>query len=170
MKIVNRKISELIPAEYNPRILTAKDEEDIRKSLEIFGFVDPAIINTFDGRENVIIGGHQRVKIWGKMGNKTAPCIELCISKPLEKELNVRLNKNLASWDFKFLESEFSQADLIDWGFEASDFPEIKDMTDVQAHKRAEPETQEALFTEMDALWETKGLSEVTKQFSIKRK
>jgi hypothetical protein len=46
MKIIERKISELKPAEYNPRQLTDKQYKDIKESLERFGFVDPVIVNT----------------------------------------------------------------------------------------------------------------------------
>ena len=136
MKIVVKKIKDLKPAEYNPRLLTSKAEEDIRKSLEIFGFVDPVIINTFEGRENVIIGGHQRVKVWGKMGNTTVPCVELSLNPTLEKELNIRLNANTGSFDWQMLEAEFSKEDLLEWGFEANDFPIEKEKTDVTAHER----------------------------------
>lgn len=49
--------------------MTEKQKQDIRNSLTEFGLVDPIIVNTFKGRENVIVGGHQRVKVWQEMGN-----------------------------------------------------------------------------------------------------
>ena len=45
MKIEKIKISELNPAEYNPRRMTNKQYEDLKNSLEKFGLVDPIIIN-----------------------------------------------------------------------------------------------------------------------------
>jgi len=45
MKIVNRKISELIPAEYNPRSLSKKQFKDIEASLKEFGMAEPIIVN-----------------------------------------------------------------------------------------------------------------------------
>ena len=47
MKIVKKKLSDLKPAEYNPRRMTEKQKQDIRNSLTEFGLVDPIIVNTF---------------------------------------------------------------------------------------------------------------------------
>jgi ParB-like chromosome segregation protein Spo0J len=46
MKIVMKRIYDLKPAEYNPRILTKKQKSDLEKSIKRFGVVDPAIVNT----------------------------------------------------------------------------------------------------------------------------
>jgi ParB-like chromosome segregation protein Spo0J len=117
MKIVDRKIAELIPAEYNPRQLTDKQFNDIKKSLSKFGFVDPVIVNVNPDRKNIIIGGHQRTKVWESMGNKTIPVFEVDLTIDLEKELNVRLNKNTGDWDFDVLANWFDNDELKDWGF-----------------------------------------------------
>ena len=45
MKIVKRKITELIAAEYNPRKINKVQEQDLKDSLTRFGLVDPIIIN-----------------------------------------------------------------------------------------------------------------------------
>ncbi len=117
MKVVKRKISELIPAEYNPRKLSPKQENDLKNSLLEFGLVDPIIVNVNADRKNVIIGGHQRLKVWQKLGNKEIDCVEVDLSLEKERELNVRLNKNTGEFDFDILLSEFEFDDLIDWGF-----------------------------------------------------
>jgi len=54
-----RKLSELVPLEYNPRKITQRDKEQLKKSLNKFELADPIIIN----RNNHIIGGHQRYYI-----------------------------------------------------------------------------------------------------------
>lgn len=118
MKIVKRKIAELRPAEYNPRKLTAKQEEDLMASLTKFGLVDPILINTNPKRKDIVIGGHQRMKVWQKMGNTEIDCVELNLTIEKEKELNVRLNKNTGEFDLDILHREFAIEDLIDWGFE----------------------------------------------------
>lgn len=130
MKTIDRNISELIPADYNPRTLSKKQYQDIKNSLTEFGFVDPVIINMHPDRLNTIIGGHQRVKVWQDMGNETVPCIELSLPLEREKELNVRLNRNTGSWDFDMLANAFEFPKLIEWGFEPGDFgikPESKE-------------------------------------------
>lgn len=122
MKVVKRKISELIPAEYNPRKLSPKQENDLKNSLLEFGLVDPIIVNVNADRKNVIIGGHQRLKVWQKLGNKEIDCVEVDLSLEKERELNVRLNKNTGEFDFDILLSEFEFDDLIDWGFDPQEF------------------------------------------------
>ena len=39
-----------------------KQREDIKKSLENFGFVQPLVIYTNEDRKNIVIGGNQRRK------------------------------------------------------------------------------------------------------------
>lgn len=128
IQIEHIKISDLREAEYNPRKLSAKQHADIRKSLEAFGFVDPVIVNKNPERLNVIVGGHQRVKVWRDMGNDTVPAVFIDLPIDKEKELNIRLNKNTGEWDFDILKAEFDTMDLLDWGFEDSDFPEIEEL------------------------------------------
>lgn len=124
MEVIDRKISELIRAEYNPRKLSDKQFNELRDSLKRFGFVDPVLINVHKERENIIIGGHQRTKVWESMGNDTVPCVELSLTLDKEKELNIRLNKSGGEFDFEMLAEHFDQEELIDWGFDEVDFGE----------------------------------------------
>tara|TARA_R110001592_G_scaffold63631_3_gene195161 strand:+ start:1137 stop:1748 length:612 start_codon:yes stop_codon:yes gene_type:complete len=116
------KITDLKEAEYNPRELTGKQYEDLKNSLTEFGFVDPVLVNTHHERSNVIIGGHQRVKVWADLGNDFAPCVKLHLDYEKEKELNVRLNKNTGQFDKEALINFFDQEQLIEWGFEEWEF------------------------------------------------
>ena len=116
MKVVKRKISELIPADYNPRRLTEKQEKHLTESLTEFGLVDPVIVNMNSDRKNIIIGGHQRLKVWQKLGNKEIDCVELDLSIEKEKELNIRLNANTGEWDIDLLTSEWDKFELEEWG------------------------------------------------------
>ena len=117
MKIVNRKIKDLIGAEYNPRELTKDQYKQLKDSLLRFGVVDPVIVNKHPERDNIIIGGHQRSKVWGDMGNESIPTVELSLTLDKEKELNVRLNKNTGQFDMDMLANNFDTEDLIEWGF-----------------------------------------------------
>ena len=122
MQIIYNQITELIPAEYNPRQATKKQIEDVRRSLETFGFVDPVIVNTHPDRENIIVGGHLRVKVWGEMGNDKVPTVAVKLDLTKEKELNIRLNKNTGEWDWDLLANEFELDDLLQWGFSETEF------------------------------------------------
>tara|TARA_R110000803_G_C11955897_1_gene318180 strand:+ start:77 stop:724 length:648 start_codon:yes stop_codon:yes gene_type:complete len=131
MKIIKRKIKELIGAEYNPRKLTKVKEQELKDSLTKFGLVDPVLINMNPERENIIIGGHQRIKVWESMGHRTIQCIELDITIEEEKELNIRLNKNTGDWDFDILTEYFDSNDLVEYGFEVNEvFKNIEDSVD----------------------------------------
>lgn len=117
MKIVERSIKDLIPAEYNPRQLSNEQATHLEASLKRFGAVDPAIINTHPDRKNIIIGGHQRLKTAQRLGWETFPCVELELDKERERELNIRLNKNTGGWDYDALANYFEVEELTDWGF-----------------------------------------------------
>lgn len=117
-----RHIADLIPAEYNPRVCSPIEEEGIRRSLIDFGFQGVVVVNTFQGRENIIVGGHQRVRIWQELGNATVPTVEVCLPLDREKILNLRLNKNTGHFDYGKLKEEYSFDDLRSVGFDDISF------------------------------------------------
>ena len=112
-----KDIGELKFAEYNPRQLTNRQFQDLKNSITEFGFVEPVLINKNKDRENIIIGGHQRVRVAKNIGISKIPCVEVDLSYNKERELNIRLNKNTGDWDYDVLADEFDMDELIDWGF-----------------------------------------------------
>lgn len=60
IEISTIKITDIKPAEYNPRIMSQLEHKKLRNSMETFGVVDPIIINL---KNNHIIGGHQRYNV-----------------------------------------------------------------------------------------------------------
>jgi len=127
MKIVERKIDDLIGAEYNPRELTDKQYKDLKDSLKRFGIVDPVIVNKHPERMDIIVGGHQRSKVWKDLGNDMISTVEVELSPEKEKELNVRLNKNTGQFDMDALANYFDTKDLVQWGFEPYEFGIVDD-------------------------------------------
>jgi len=117
MKIVKRKITELIAAEYNPRKINKVQEQDLKDSLTRFGLVDPIIININEERKNIVIGGHQRLRVWAELGNTEIDCNELDLTLDKERELNIRLNKNGGSFDDELVKEYFDYEELTEWGF-----------------------------------------------------
>ena len=120
--IKNVKISELKEAEYNPRFLTEKKFQDIKASLLKYGFILPIIVNLNKKRKNIIVGGHQRIKVAKALGLKEAPAGFVDLELKDEKELNVRLNKNTGEWDMDRLANLFEMTDLVEWGFQPYEF------------------------------------------------
>jgi DNA modification methylase len=130
LEIVSVAISALKPSEYNPKKMTKKQEADITESIKRFGMVDPIIVNSYPGRENIIIGGHQRYKIIKKIGHKEIPVVFVSFNEKQEKELNLRLHKNQSEFDLDLLKN-FEQELLLDVGFDSRELDEIFTMDDV---------------------------------------
>ena len=116
MKITLIKIDSLKPSLYNPRQITGKQYEDLKKSIDKFGMCKPIVININPERLYNVIGGHQRLQILREMGAEKVPTVSVNLSEEDEKELNVRLNKNGGQWDIDLL-SNFDVVDLKEWGF-----------------------------------------------------
>ena len=127
-KIIQRDINSLIFAEYNPRQLTKDQYQHLKDSIERFGLVDPIIVNKNKERKNIIIGGHQRVKVAKDMNIKKVPVLEVDLTYDRERELNVRLNKNTGEWDWDQLGNLFEVAELTSWGFNESELVGFGDL------------------------------------------
>lgn len=100
MRIVKMKLSDLKPADYNPRIELKPgmpEFEKLSRSIEEFGFIDPPIFNERTGN---LIGGHQRVAVASYLGSYDEIEVSV-VDLPLKKEktLNVALNKISGRWD-----------------------------------------------------------------------
>ena len=127
-KIIHKQINDLIFAEYNPRQLSDDQYKHLKDSISRFGLVDPIIINKNKDRKDIIIGGHQRVKVARTMGIKEVPCVEIDLVYDKERELNVRLNKNVGSWDYDILANTFDMEELKDWGFDENQLAGFTDI------------------------------------------
>jgi len=103
-KIEKRKVAELKFYEKNPRKISEKMLEKLRRSLEEFGVVEPLVINP----KNEVIGGNQRLKALQKLGVEEVDVVVVDLPKPKEKALNLALNRIQGEWDFELLD-EFIQ-------------------------------------------------------------
>ena len=66
MEIVKYTKDKLTAATYNPRKISKEDMAQLKKSIREFTLVEPIVVNTFKGREGVIVGGHQRYRAAGR--------------------------------------------------------------------------------------------------------
>ncbi|MBT9168617.1 MAG: putative chromosome-partitioning protein ParB [Syntrophomonadaceae bacterium] len=118
LKIIYVPIDSIKPNEYNPKQLTRKEAQDLGKSIREFGMVDPLIVNSASNRKNILIGGHQRLHVLKKLGWKEVPVVYVNIADiQKEKELCLRLSKNVGSWDMDLL-SNMDEEILKDVGFD----------------------------------------------------
>ena len=138
MKIEKKFLKDLKPAEYNPRKANAKQEGHLKASLEKFGVVEPVIVNCNKDRENIIVGGHFRVRELKKLGYKEVDCVIVDLSLEDEKELNIRLNANTGDFDWDLLANNFEIEELNEWGLEVPDM-EVEELEAKEDDFDAEP-------------------------------
>jgi hypothetical protein len=143
MIIEKKKIADLIPAPYNPRQSTAKQEKHLKESLEKFGLVEPIIFNKQTG---YIVGGHFRVRELKKLGIKEIECVIVDLNEEDEKELNIRLNANTGGWDWDTLANDWDVVDLEAWGLEIPQFDTV-DTDYSDKNKEIDVEELEGLMT-----------------------
>lgn len=99
MRIEKKKVTDLIPADYNPRKDLKpgdKEYEKLKRSIHEFGYVDPLIWNQHTRR---LVGGHQRLKVLKDMGIEDVDVVIVDMGEEKEKALNVALNKISGDWD-----------------------------------------------------------------------
>lgn len=130
MKIEQKAIKELIPADYNPRLdLQPGDEEyeKLKQSLETFGYVEPVIWNE---RTHRIVGGHQRLKVLEELGYDSVDCVIVDLEELDEKALNVALNKISGDWDKDKLADLMADLDSLDYDLALTgfDLPELDEL------------------------------------------
>ncbi len=104
MKVTYVPVGSLNPSTYNPRKWNEAQTNALKESITRFGLVDPIICNSAKERMNTVIGGHFRLKVAKDLGFTEMPVVYVNIPDiEKEKELNVRLNKNLGEFDFELL-------------------------------------------------------------------
>jgi ParB-like chromosome segregation protein Spo0J len=120
LKVLQVAPERLIPANYNPRRMTEKQVEELKASMVKFGLVEPLVANANPERQHHLIGGHQRLAIAKLLGWTSVPVVYVSLDEAQERELNLRLNKNLGEWDWDAL-AGFDISSLIDVGFDEED-------------------------------------------------
>lgn len=120
LNVVQVPVSDLRASEYNPRKMTEKEADDLAESIRSFGLVEPLVVNAYPGRENVLVGGHQRLNIAVRLGYTVVPCVYVSLDETRERELNLRLNKNTGGWDWDAL-ANLDPKELLFVGFSEDD-------------------------------------------------
>ena len=97
--IERKKLKDLHPAEYNPRIISSSAKEGLAASLEKYGLVQPIIWNK---RSGSIVGGHQRWKVMMDEGDpeKEVDTVVVDLNEMDEIALNIALNNPEIQGDF----------------------------------------------------------------------
>ena len=144
MRIEKRKISELIRAEYNPRKISVLQFQELKDGIEEYGLVQPLVVNENPERKNIIVGGHQRLKIWEELGNKEVDCSIVNLPLDKERKLNIKLNKNGGTFDDDLLKEFFEYEELIEWGFTPDELFDQDEKTEGLIEDDEIPEVKES--------------------------
>ena len=113
-----RKVNDLIPNPENPRRMTEKQTEELRKSLEKFNLAEIPAVNT----DNKIVAGHMRVatlQLLGRGGEEIDVRVpNRLLTEKEYKEYLLRSNQNRGDWDWDLLANNFDINELIGAGFD----------------------------------------------------
>ena len=140
MEIVKMKLSELNPAEYNPRKALKPGDpayEKLKASILSFGNVEPIVWNRSTGN---VIGGHQRLRVLLDLGVTESEVSVVDLSEVDEKRLNIALNKITGEWDDEKLTSLLADitaggADTFPTGFDEQELASMfADLSKATAH------------------------------------
>ena len=140
MEIVKMKLSELNPAEYNPRKALKPGDpayEKLKASILSFGNVEPIVWNRSTGS---VIGGHQRLRVLLDLGVEESEVSVVELSEVDERRLNIALNKITGEWDDEKLTSLLAEltaggVDVYPTGFDEQELSSMfADLTKATAH------------------------------------
>ena len=126
-KLITVNINDLKETEHNPRQITKKEFEKLKKSLQ----EDPEFL---EAREIVvdenltILGGHQRIKALKDMGKKEVEVKQVIgWSKEKKRRFVIKDNIQNGEWDMDELANSWSELPLDDWGIDADSFEMLDD-------------------------------------------
>ncbi len=143
MELKKIKLTEIKPADYNPRRISDEDFQKLKNSIRTFGLTDPIIVNL---KNNTIIGGHQRYDVLvdilleeDNLAEKEYDLIEkgdigfvfdvenlTLKNEDYEKALNIALNKISGEWDTVKLNSLVEELKVKDFDLELTGFDDIE--------------------------------------------
>ena len=116
MKIVQKKVVELVPYAKNTKKHDKKQIANVSESIKQYGFVQPVVVD----KDGVIVIGHCRVLGAKKLGMKEVPCV--CVDDLTPEQVNalriVDNKSNESEWDLDYLAEELADVDLSAFDFD----------------------------------------------------
>ena len=127
-----RTVSSLIPNGTNPRTMSPKQIEDLKKSLKKFNLVEIPVIDT----DNKVIAGHQRLMVLKLLGREKERIEVRVPNRKLTKQeydqYLLSSNRIHGDWDWEKLAENFGQDLLCESGFDDVDLANIFDDLEVE--------------------------------------
>ena len=140
LKIEMMKLEDIQPYENNAKIHTGEQVEQIKKSIEEFGFNDPIAID----ENNTIIEGHGRYFALQELGYTEVECIRLKGLTEEQKKAYMLVHNQLTmntGFDLDLLETELS--DIISIDMNQFGFDDLKEDDTIIEEDDYEPEPPE---------------------------
>jgi hypothetical protein len=114
-------VDELAPYAMNARVHSEEQIQDLARSIQEFGFVNPVLL----GDDGVIIAGHGRVEAAKVAGLTKVPCIVLShLNEKQRRALTLADNRITlkSSWDFEKVSAELSKLAEMDYDLSVTGF------------------------------------------------
>lgn len=122
-----RKVSALIPNEHNPRVMSPKQIEDLKKSLKKFNLVEIPVVD----RDDKVIAGHQRLMVMKLLGREDEEIEVRVPNRKLTKseydQYLLTSNRVHGDWDWDKLAANFDIDTLLVSGFDDTDLTQLFD-------------------------------------------
>jgi len=134
MKIETIKLSEIHKNPDNPRTIKDSNFDKLVKSIIDFPemlTIRPIVIN----KENMILGGNQRLAACKKAGLKEVPVIRAeNLTEDQQKEFIIKDNLGFGEWDWELLENNWDSKKLEGWGVELDGFEDV-DFNEIESNE-----------------------------------
>lgn len=141
MKIIYKKVNDLIPYINNSRTHSEEQVNQIVASINEFGFTNPLLI---DEKDN-IIAGHGRLIASKKLGMEEVPCIVLEGLTEAQKKAYIIADNKMAlnaGWDEELLKIELENLKELDFDLELTGF-NVDELDDILGNNEEETEIVE---------------------------
>jgi len=127
-----RKVSALIPNSENPRIMSPKQVEDLKKSLKKFNLVEIPVVD----RDDKVIAGHQRLMVLKLLGREDEEIEVRVPNRMLTKseydQYLLTSNRVHGDWDWEKLAANFDVNTLLTSGFDDTDLSHLFDDLEIE--------------------------------------
>jgi hypothetical protein len=97
VRVVEKPLAELKPADYNPRTISAEALRGLTASIKRFGNVQPIVWNKRTGN---VVSGHQRLRVLAAAGATVTDVVVVDLDETEERALNVTQNNPHISGEF----------------------------------------------------------------------
>ncbi|MGL4561708.1 MAG: ParB N-terminal domain-containing protein [Brevinema sp.] len=160
MKIQQMKIEELKPYSRNARTHSPKQVEEIARSIKVFGFTNPVLID----QNNMIIAGHGRIMVAKVLGMEEVPTIRIEHLSESEKRAYILADNKLSEksgWDKEILAIELQELMVIEddfditlTGFETPEIDLILDIDNNDMDEEIDIPTEDPEICQKGDLWQ----------------